>query len=103
MAEINAERSRKLATAATATKPLPNKPKRERMRFGYVYFLRAGNVVKIGFSTSPRERQHTLRTGSAVRSFICKVMLGTSKLPMLSGKHIGAGADPRQASRQISN
>lgn len=44
---------------------------------GHVYFLRSGNVVKIGFSTNLRERQKSLRTARPEPSFICKVVKGS--------------------------
>jgi hypothetical protein len=47
-----------------------------RQKQGYVYFLRAGNTVKIGFSTNLRQRQEKLRNGNSFPVFICKYVKG---------------------------
>lgn len=49
----------------------------KRQKQGYVYFLRAGNTVKIGFSKNLRGRQEKLRNGNAYPVFICKFVKGT--------------------------
>ena len=46
---------------------------------GYVYFLRAGNTVKIGFSTNLRSRLEKLRNGNSFPVFICKYVHGDRK------------------------
>lgn len=48
-------------------------------RDGYVYFLRAGNTVKIGFSTNLRGRLEKLRNGNSYPVFICKFVKGSRK------------------------
>jgi hypothetical protein len=47
-----------------------------RQKQGYVYFLRAGNTVKIGFSINLRQRQEKLRNGNSFPVFICKYVKG---------------------------
>lgn len=44
---------------------------------GYVYFLRGGNEVKIGFSTNLPQRLEKLRNGNAYPVFICRYVEGT--------------------------
>jgi len=48
-----------------------------RQRQGYVYFLRAGNTVKIGFSRTPKQRLEKLRIDNAFPVFICKLVKGS--------------------------
>lgn len=43
---------------------------------GYVYFLRADNTAKIGFSTNLRQRLEKLRNGNSFPVFICKIVKG---------------------------
>ena len=47
---------------------------------GWVYFARAGNRVKIGYSKNPRDRATGLRIGSSVRLRIYYVTPGTMAL-----------------------
>ncbi len=47
------------------------------MTEGYVYFFRAGNVVKIGFSNNPRERSRSLQTACSEKAFMVKFIRGT--------------------------
>lgn len=42
----------------------PMKGKAERR--GFVYFMRAGEAVKIGYSSDPLGRAHSIQTGSAI-------------------------------------
>jgi hypothetical protein len=46
---------------------------------GYVYFLRAGNTVKIGFSKNLQGRLEKLRNGNSFPVFICKFVNGDRK------------------------
>lgn len=46
---------------------------------GHVYFLRAGNTVKIGFSTNLSERLRNIRTGCPEKVRLVKVVAGTMK------------------------
>lgn len=82
MAEIRAEvlsRPRPEPWKPTPTRPVSERPVKKRAKApnGYVYFFRAGNVVKIGFSTNVRERSHSLQTGCSERAFMVKVLPGT--------------------------
>jgi hypothetical protein len=65
------QRSRNMALAARLRAAEKQKER------GYVYFLRAGNEVKIGFSTDPRNRQSNLRVASAGNAFIARLEEGT--------------------------
>lgn len=47
-----------------------------RQKQGYVYFLRAGSTVKIGFSRNLRGRLDKLRNGNSFPVFICKFVKG---------------------------
>lgn len=64
------ERERKIAAEAA------RKRQKALGKQGYVYFLRAGNVVKIGFSTNLIERERSLRTARPENAFICKFVEG---------------------------
>lgn len=44
---------------------------------GYVYFFKAGNSVKIGFSTNLKERAKSIQTGCPDAGFIAKYERGT--------------------------
>ena len=46
---------------------------------GHVYFLRANNTVKIGFSTNLSERLRNIRTGCPEKVRLVKVVAGTMK------------------------
>lgn len=70
MSEIREEMSK---AALHAPAPKAEKPYERR---GYVYFFRAGNAVKIGFSINPRARAKTLQTASAERAFMAKLVEG---------------------------
>ncbi|MGN6769773.1 MAG: GIY-YIG nuclease family protein [Rhizobiaceae bacterium] len=50
---------------------------KRRAPAGYVYFLRAGDEVKIGFSTNLRQRLEKLRNGNAFPVFVCRYVEGT--------------------------
>jgi len=84
MAQIDAERmanaaAREAASRARAKAELAEAArlrKRAEQEHGYVYFMRSGNVVKIGFSTNPRGRVKSLRTARPEASFICKIVKG---------------------------
>src|SRR5262245_44590203 len=43
---------------------------------GYVYILKSGNAVKIGFTRNPKNRKKAILTGCSEPGFICKVVLG---------------------------
>lgn len=47
------------------------------MSKGYVYFFRAGNTVKIGFSNSLQERNRSLQTACPEQAFIAHVVKGS--------------------------
>lgn len=46
-------------------------------RRGAVYFVKAGNEAKIGFTTNPRGRLHSIQTGCAHPAKMVKVVPGT--------------------------
>ncbi len=46
---------------------------------GFVYFLRADNTVKIGFSTNVKDRLRTIKTGCPENIRIVKVVAGTMR------------------------
>ncbi|UCI23724.1 GIY-YIG nuclease family protein [Mesorhizobium sp. B2-8-5] len=46
---------------------------------GYVYFLRSGDRIKIGFSTTPLERTSNLRTSMPEDYDLCLILKGTRK------------------------
>lgn len=88
---VSHQRNWKLQAAGnrieTMTKPLPYPPPWQDMATlcdvperkddhdrGYVYFIRCGDLVKIGFSASPETRLRTLRATSAAPL----IVLGTS-------------------------
>ena len=74
LAEIDAETTARLEAA-----PKPSLPKGvEREREGYVYFFRAGNTVKIGFSTNLVQRSRQLQTACSERAFMAKFVKGTA-------------------------
>jgi hypothetical protein len=54
-------------------------PKKQPARKGYVYFFRAGNTVKIGFTTNPRERASKLQTTCPDKAFMAKFVKGTPR------------------------
>jgi len=41
-----------------------------------LYFLKSGNAVKIGYSTNPRGRLHSLQTGCSEPAFFAKIIPG---------------------------
>ena len=47
---------------------------------GHVYFLRASNTVKIGFSTNLRSRLKSIRTGCPDEAKIVKIVRGGMKV-----------------------
>jgi hypothetical protein len=49
----------------------------KRVQQGYVYFFRAGNAVKIGFSTNLVQRSKQLQTACSERAFMAKFLKGT--------------------------
>ncbi len=53
-------------------RPAPKAPRHTRLRAGYVYFLRIGATIKIGYSADPFNRVTDLRTAIAgkVDSFL---------------------------------
>lgn len=51
----------------------------KRKRSGYVYFIRSGDHVKIGFSSNVRSRLNTIRTACAEDTFVCHVVPGTPR------------------------
>jgi hypothetical protein len=55
---------------------IPPPKKKPPERKGYVYFFRAGNTVKIGFTTNLRERSHSLRTSCPEHAFMAKFLKG---------------------------
>lgn len=73
MAEIKAEQE---ARRAAYTPPPQPKPAPKIVGHGHVYFLRAGNVVKIGHSTNLRSRFKSLKTGIAEDARVVKIMPG---------------------------
>lgn len=70
--DVLAQRRRHAASIADSTR----KTRREH-RQGYVYFFRAANTVKIGFTCNVRERAHSLQTGCPEPGFMCKFLPGT--------------------------
>lgn len=74
-AEIQARREAFLAAYPPPPPKLAPKPKPT----GYVYFLRAGNVVKIGFTTNLRQRWAALRIANPETTFICHFVKGTQR------------------------
>lgn len=50
------------------------------MAKGYVYFFRAGNTVKIGFSNSLYERNRSLQTACPEKAFMAHVVKGSMSL-----------------------
>lgn len=78
MAEImdgHQKRAEKERAGFVAAVPPPPKKKPPERR-GYVYFFRAGNRVKIGFTTNLRERSHSLRTSCPEHAFMAKCLKG---------------------------
>lgn len=73
MAQINAEHEAR--RAAYVPPPPPKKPK-PPAEHGHVYFMKAGNAVKIGRSTNLRSRFKSLQTGSADAARIVKILPG---------------------------
>ncbi|TPK59010.1 MULTISPECIES: GIY-YIG nuclease family protein [unclassified Mesorhizobium] len=73
MAEINAEQEAR--RAAYKPPPAPKRPP-PPPEHGHVYFLKAGNAVKIGRSTNLRGRIQSLQTGSAHEARIVKILRG---------------------------
>lgn len=74
LAEIRAE------VDARPPRPAPEPSKaKDADQDGYVYFMKAGNVVKIGFTTNPRARLHSLQTGCADPAIIVKIVEGTRR------------------------
>lgn len=53
--------------------------RRKRHLVGYVYFLWAGNRIKIGFSTKPYKRIFTLQTGISAPVKMMLAVVGTPK------------------------
>jgi hypothetical protein len=47
---------------------------------GHVYFFRAGERVKIGFSSNLPSRVKALQTGSPERGFVCRLVAGGRKV-----------------------
>lgn len=76
---------RKAYQAATDGKchaPAPERgkvapPKHEIGKPGYVYFVRSGSAVKIGFTTAIKQRIKALQTGSADPVDVLMIMPGT--------------------------
>ncbi len=73
-AEIQAERETRPARPAPKEKMCPRD-----LPQGYVYFFKAGNHVKIGFSINPKDRMHSIQTGSPVRGIMVKFVPGTAR------------------------
>lgn len=71
-AEIKAKQQAR-EMAAPCKPPAPLRPT------GHVYFLKAGNSVKIGFSTNVKGRLRTIQTGCPSTAIIVKVVKGTVK------------------------
>lgn len=62
----------KLLTNPAASPNLATKRKQ-----GYVYFAKSGDAVKIGFSTNPKDRLHSIQTGCAAPAKMVKLIRGT--------------------------
>ena len=74
IAEINAEHEERRAAFLRSIPKL--KPPPKVIGHGHVYFLRAGNVVKIGHSTNLRSRFKSLKTGIAEDARVVKALPG---------------------------
>lgn len=72
LAQIQAEVLAEIA--ARPPEPLPKHV--EPAPTGYVYFLRTGNAVKIGFSTNPGRRMKSIQTGCPEPARLVKVVRG---------------------------
>lgn len=72
IAEIMADRA-----SMPPSRDIPYVKKSTSPKTGYVYFLKTGNEVKIGFSVNPRERLHSLQTGCARPAKMVKIVKGT--------------------------
>lgn len=79
LAEIGAEMAERRAAYTPPPPPPIAEPKKKAARNGYVYFFRAGNAVKIGFSTNLRERASKLQTTCPERAFMAKFVKGTPR------------------------
>ncbi|TPM53286.1 GIY-YIG nuclease family protein [Mesorhizobium sp. B2-2-4] len=73
MAEINAEQEARRAAYIPPPIPKRQPPPAEH---GHIYFMKAGNAVKIGRSANLRSRFKSLQTGSAEEARIVKVLPG---------------------------
>jgi hypothetical protein len=74
MAEIDAETTARLKAAPRHIEKPPTPGK--TVQQGYVYFFRAGNAVKIGFSTNLVQRSKQLQTGMLRESLHGEVSQG---------------------------
>lgn len=90
LAEIKSERGQREAVRraaferAVAERAPPPKPRKKPfLANGYVYFLRAANTVKIGFSINPRERLRSIQTGCPEDARIVKIVEGSMKTEKL--------------------
>lgn len=70
--------ARRMAYSPPPAEPKYAKPKKIA-RKGYVYFFRAGNAVKIGFTNNPAERSSKLQTACSERAFMVKFVKGTTR------------------------
>jgi len=86
--EIRRGRGKALAEVLRQEKPdisYPPQPRQRRSqrsssgRVGYVYFLKCGTVMKIGFSSNPFQRLRALNTGLANEIDFCITRIGTMK------------------------
>lgn len=76
IAEIMAGQAKRFA----APLPPPEKPKKPTPERGFVYFLRTGNTVKIGFTTNPKGRLKNIKTACPEPPRIVKILKGGVKL-----------------------